>query len=440
MTLQEYNTQKLRQELQEMNRVEIAEYLTNTSKEERLVAITLINKEDLADAFAYMEPELRTDLLESVSGPEALEIFNLMDSDEAVDTLQELPSNMVIRLLADLPPKRRDLINKILRYPENSVGSLMNVDYVNMRADTSTEEALRLVRKSRAGAEHLQDIFITSQQRELIGVVHLADLVRHDEDTITSLINWSPVSIGTRDYPMKAAELFTEYRLLALPVHDSENKLVGVVTADDIYPLIQEEVHDEYARSQGIREDEDYDEDYLDASVLSLVRQRIVWLLILMIGATFTGWVIQSYENVLEASVVLAAYIPMLMDSGGNAGSQSSTSLIRALALGEVKVADYLKVMFKELRVGIIVGIIMSIVNLARIMIMDGVSIYVGLTVSLTLIFTIMMAKFVGGGLPLLAEKLNLDPAVMAGPLITTVVDTFALVIYFKTAQLLLGL
>lgn len=439
MPLQEYNTQELRQELEEMNRVEIAEYLTQASKEERLVAITLIDKADLADAFAYMDPDLRADLLESVSGPEALEIFNSMDSDEAVDTLQELPSNMVIRLLADLPPRRRELMNKILRYPENSVGSIMNVDYVNMHADTPTEEALRLVRKSRAGAEHLQDIFITSQERELIGVVHLADLIRHEEDTITSLINWSPVTIGTRDKPIEAAELFREYRLLALPVHDSENKLVGVVTADDIYPLIQEEVHDEYARSQGIREDEE-DIDYLDTTVWSLFRQRIGWLLILMIGATFTGWVIQSYESVLEASVVLAAYIPMLMDSGGNAGSQSSTSLIRALALGEVRVSDYLTVMFKELRVGVMVGIVMSLVNLARIMLMDGVSLQVGLTVSFTLILTIMMAKFIGGGLPLLAEKFNLDPAVMAGPLITTVVDTFALIIYFKAAQVLLGL
>lgn len=431
-----YDIVNIQKKISTMNESELTNYLIELSDEERVVTAKLVDKDLLADAFAHLPSDIKKRMIEQMAAPDVHDMFRLMESDEAVDTLQELPSNMVIRLLAEVPKERRDQLNDLLHYPQNSVGSIMTVDYVKAPVTATRSEVLEVVETVDVAANQLVDVYLTDASRELVGSLHVSDLIRHKEEDLTEVINWNPISIGTQAQPHQAADLFMKHNLIVLPVHDSENKLVGLVTADDIYKTIQMEVHDDYAR--GYSTELDPGASYLDTPVVQLFKNRISWLMILMLGATFTGWVIQSYEDVLEASVVLATYIPILMDSGGNAGSQSSTLLIRSLALGEVSGQDTFKVIWKEFRVALIASLALAAVNFVRITLMDDVSVTVALVVSLTLVATVVMAKVVGGVLPMLADRFDLDPAVMAGPLITTVVDTFSLLIYFKIASVLL--
>ena len=267
----------------------------------------------------------------------------------------------------------------------------------------------------------------------------MSDLVKSKQENINDLIHYSVLGVRTNDDQEVASDLFMKYQLLSLPVVDSENRLVGIITADDIFEVISDEIHEDYLLQSGVSKTKEVNKNYLERSLWSLSKDRITWLLFLMVSATFTAYIIQRYEAVLASSVALAAYIPMLMDSGGNSGTQSSTLITRSLSIGEIKPSDIWKVIWKELEIGLFVGLVLSIINFGRIMLMDNVSTQVGLTVSITLIFVIILAKVIGGILPIFAEFLNQDPAVMAGPLITTAVDTFALVVYFQIASVLLG-
>ncbi|HEM6116353.1 magnesium transporter [Streptococcus pluranimalium] len=416
---------------------DIVDYLKTLPEEERTIALTLLDKDNLAQVFSQFNAQEREAVLERLSQPAIKALIDELDSDDLVDVLQELPANMVASLLGHVAVDKRPIINHLLHYPNDSVGSLMNTDYVAVKAHQSKSEILAKIQNSPANPEHLHTIFIVDEERSLVGYLYLADLVRWREEAITELIQWNPISIWTRADREEAAQLFQKHFLLSLPVRDTENRLVGLITADDMFEVIAEEIHEDYSLMQGMGAT---DKPYLDLSVFTLARKRVVWLLLLMLSATVTGAIIDRYEAVLASTVALASYIPMLMDSGGNSGSQSSTLIIQSLALNEISRADSLKVLWKEFRVGLMVGGSLAIVNFLRMMLLTGDGVMISLVVSGTLLFTIVLAKLVGGILPILAKYLKQDPAVMAGPLVTTVVDACALVVYFQIASHFLGL
>ena len=434
------HTKKTLEKMKTMTPLDIAVWLEEISATERAQIINLMTKDELAEVFRLMSPESRQELLEALSDPDVAELVRLQESDDLVDVLQEMPANLVIKLLDYVPNMRRETINKLLNYPEESVGSLMSVDFVTAK-DTSTKvQIIEKVQHSSGGPEHLNEIYIMDNERHLIGRVHLSELVKSSKDTIEDLIHYSVLAVQTNDDQEIASDLFLKYQLLSLPVVDSENRLVGILTADDIFEVISDEIHEDYMLLSGVTKTDDPQKEYLNRSIWSLSRERISWLLVLMITATLTAYVIQRYEAVLATHVVLAAYIPMLMDSGGNSGTQSSTLITRALSIGELEASDLGAVIRREASIGLVTGIILGVVNMARTLIMDDITLQVAFTVSLTLVFVIILAKVVGGILPLFAEKVNQDPAVMAGPLITTIVDTLALILYFQIATVLLGI
>lgn len=435
-------TKEFYDKMKTMTPLDQATWLEKVEATERAQIINLMTKDELAEVFRLLSPEAREELLDALSDPEIAELIRLQESDDLVDTLQEMPANLVIKLLRHIPQERRNLINKLLKYPEESVGSLMSIDFVTGKTYHTKSEILENVKKSSGGHEHLSQIYIMDDERRLLGFIHLANLVQLEGDSIEELIHYSILAVHTQDDQEVASDLFMKYQLLSLPVVDSENRLVGILTADDIFEVISDEIHEDYLLQSGVSksEPEEARKTYLERTIWSLSKERITWLLFLMISATFTAYVIQRYEAVLATHVVLAAYIPMLMDSGGNSGTQSSTLITRALSLEEIDDTDTGQVILKELKIGLFVGSVLALVNFLRVLLMDDVTIAVALTVSLTLIIVVVLSKVIGGILPMVAEKLNQDPAVMAGPMITTVVDTFALIVYFQIATVLLGI
>lgn len=428
---------QLQATLKTMPEADIADFLMTLDLNKRAVALTLLDKTVLAEVFSLFDSDEKEEILSLLTQPEIEEMIDELDADDLVDILQELPTNVVKRLLKQVDPEKRPTINHLLRYPANSVGSLMNTDYVAVRQTSTKSQILGKIVDSPASQEHLHTIFIIDDSGQLAGYIYLADLVRLKGEDIAELIHWNPISVWTRADQEEASQLFQKHYLLSLPVQDSENRLVGIVTADDIFEVIAEEIHEDYSLMQGMGVTT---KPYLEVSVLELAKKRVVWLLLLMLSATLTGAIIERYEAVLATTVVLAAYIPMLMDSGGNSGSQSSTLIIQSMAMGEITMQDSLKVLWKEFRVGLVVGGILAVVNFIRMMVLNQSGPAIAFVVSVTLLFTIVLAKLIGGGLPILAKQLKQDPAVMAGPLVTTVVDACALVVYFQVASALLNL
>lgn len=434
------NTKKILVKMKNMTALDKAVWLEQVGITERAQLINLMTKDELAEVFRLLSPEARKELLEALSDPDVAELIKSQESDDLVDALQEMPANLVIKLLRHVPIERRKIINTLLRYPEESVGSLMSVDFVTAKENSTKSTILEKFQHSTGGPEHLNQIYIMDNERHLIGFVYLSELIKSNSEAIDNLIHYSVLAVRTSDDQEIASDLFLKYQLLALPVVDSENRLVGILTADDIFEVISDEIHEDYLMLSGVTKDEEQKITYLERSVWSLSRERVGWLLFLMISATLTAFIIQKYEAVLASSVVLAAYIPMLMDSGGNSGTQASTLITRSLSLNEVNEQNIWEVLWKETRVGLFTGAILGIVNFMRILLMDGVGVQVALTVTFTLVFVVVTAKIFGGLLPMLAEKFNQDPAVMAGPLITTIVDTLALILYFQIASIFLSL
>ena len=433
------NKKKILKKMKTMTPLDKALWLEKLNAKEKAQIINLMTKDDLAEVFHLLSPTAREKLLEALSDPDISELIKNQESDDLVDVLLEMPANLVIKLLQHVSKEKRKSINRLLNYPEESVGSLMSVDFVTGKKSNTKKQLLENIQSSSGGFEHLNQIYIINNERQLLGFIHLSDLVKSKQENINDLIHYSVLGVRTNDDQEVASDLFMKYQLLSLPVVDSENRLVGIITADDIFEVISDEIHEDYLLQSGVSKTKEVNKNYLERSLWSLSKDRITWLLFLMVSATFTAYIIQRYEAVLASSVALAAYIPMLMDSGGNSGTQSSTLITRSLSIGEIKPSDIWKVIWKELEIGLFVGLVLSIINFGRIMLMDNVSTQVGLTVSITLIFVIILAKVIGGILPIFAEFFNQDPAVMAGPLITTAVDTFALVVYFQIASVLLG-
>ncbi|KGM93764.1 magnesium transporter [Clostridium botulinum] len=424
--------------LSKMNVVDIAEFMENLDNQKLLIVFRILPKEIASDVFSYVSNELQQYIIESITDKEIKNIIEDLFFDDTIDLVEEMPSNIVNRILINTDEERRKLINQFLNYPEDSAGSIMTIEYVDLRRYMTVKESIAHIRETGIDKRTIHTCYIINENRKLEGVVSIRNLILSEEnDIVEDIMETQVIYAHTMDDQEKIAGLFKKYDIVTMPIVDRECRLVGIVTIDDVVDIIEQENTEDIQKMAAMEPSE---EEYLKTSVFVLAKNRIVWLLVLMISAIFTGNIIRKFENVLQSVVVLASFIPMLMDTGGNAGSQSSTLIIRGLALGEIKLDDISKVLWKELRVGVIVGIVLSSVNFIRIYYLDKVSIFIALTVCISLFFTVILAKFVGGMLPIIAQKLKVDPAIMASPLITTMVDAVALIIYFSMATTLLGI
>lgn len=427
-----------RKTLENKNVVDIATLLGEMDKESVVKIFRVLPKDMAADVFAYLDHEERLFIINSITDIEISNIINDLFIDDTVDFLEELPANVVKKVLKNTDENTRKIINQFLKYPESSAGSIMTIEYADLKKYMTVNEAIAHIKKTGIDKETINTCYVLGDNRELQGIVSLRKLILSDGDIlIEDLMKTEFIHVNTLDDQENIAQLFKKYDLLSIPVTDNEKKLVGIITIDDIVDIIDQENTEDFQKMAGMEPNE---EEYLKTSVWSLAKHRILWLLVLMISATFTGNIIRKFEDVLSSVVILAAFIPMLMDTGGNAGSQSSTLIIRGLALGDIKLSDGFKVMFKELRVSVITGSVLALVNFIRIYYFEKTSFMISITVCISLFCTVVVAKIIGGILPILAKKLKLDPAIMASPLITTIVDAVALTLYFTLSVNLLNL
>ncbi|WP_291560092.1 MULTISPECIES: magnesium transporter [unclassified Clostridium] len=418
--------------------VDIAQFLEEVDRDKMLIIFRILPKDIATEVFSYMSTEDVQYIIEAITDDELSHIVDKLFLDDTVDILEELPANVVKKVLKNTKEGKRRLINTFLNYPDNSAGSIMTIEYVRLRKEMTVKEAVDHIKRTGLNKETIDTCYVTNEKRKLEGVLSIRDLILNDDnEIIKNIMDDNVICTHTLDDQEAVADLFKKYDFLAMPVVDNENRLVGIITIDDIVDIIEQENTEDFQKMAAMGPSE---EEYLKTSVFNLAKNRIVWLLVLMISATFTGNIIKRYDEVLQSVVILAAFIPMLMDTGGNAGSQASTLVIRGLALGEIELSDVFKVLWKELRVSVIVGIVLSGVNFLRVYFLEKVDFYVAVTVCITLFFTVVIAKVVGCVLPIVAKKLKLDPAIMASPLITTIVDALALIIYFGMAAMFLGI
>lgn len=427
---------ELRGALNMLNEVDIADYLETLDNEQVLMVFRLLPKDVSADVFSYMDNDQRTRVMEALGDAEAMRIIDDMFIDDAVDFLEELPAGVVKRMLAGCDPKRRELLNQFLHYPENSAGRIMTIEYVEFHTGTTVGQAMAEIRRTAPDKETINTLYIIDERRELLGTVPLRKLLLAPDDRrVEELMSAQPICVHTTDDQELVADSVRKYDLLSIPVVDHENRLVGIVTVDDIVDVIEEENTEDFEKMAAMLPSDD---EYLKTSVLKLARNRLPWLLILMVSATFTGMIITNFENVLtnaaEIGVALVACIPMLMDTGGNCGAQASTLAIRGLALGEIELKDIGKILWKEFRVALICGVVLAVVNFFRVWFLTPYDHSVAFVVSLSMFFTVIIAKAIGCTLPLLAKAVKLDPALMASPIITTLVDACSLTILFTIA------
>lgn len=415
--------------LVDVNPVDIADLFDEIPNDKCLVLFRILPKDISAEVFSHLPSDIQKSVVEHITDTEITGILKEMQLDDTVDFIGELPANLVKRVLEMAPADIRKQINVFLQYPEDSAGSVMTVEYVALRSTMAVGAALKDYKNQADINNNNYICFVIDATRKLEGVVSLKTMFfSNPDDTIADIMDKNAVSVHTTEDQEVVADLFRKYDLNSMPVTDQEGRLVGIITVDDVMDVLVDETTEDIHKMAAIDPSK---EAYLKESVWSHSRHRITWLIVLMISATFTGIIIRSYEEVLESAVMLAAFIPMLMDTGGNAGAQSSTLVIRSMALGDVSTRDFWKVVWKELRVSLIVGILLVLLNFARIYFFDSVPLNVIFVISISLYATVILAKVMGSILPMFAKWLNLDPAVMAGPLITTVVDTCALLIYF---------
>ena len=419
-----------------MNEVDIASLLSTLSDKELALAFRLIPKDKAAEVFSNMDTSMQTYLVTMFTEKELKELLDDLYMDDTVDMLEELPANLVKRILATVSASDRSMINQLLNYPEDSAGSIMTTEYVDLREEMTVGQAMAHIKKTGIHKETIYTCYIT-ERRKLVGIVSAKDLMTTDDDVpIKDLMETEIISVYTHSDQEQVAQLFTKYDLLALPVIDQDGRMVGIVTFDDAMDVMVDEATEDITKMAAINPSE---KTYFETSVLQHAKNRIPWLLILMFTSIITGTIITRYENAFAAIPLLVSFIPMLMDTGGNCGSQSATLIIRGIALDEIRFTDLFKVMFKEFRLSLIVGAFLAVANGVRIFIQyhnPGLAV----VIACSLMGTVIMAKLVGCTLPLLAKKVNLDPAIMASPLITTLVDTFSILIYFNIATVLFRL
>ncbi len=436
----------LRDILSTMNPVDIAGVFEDIQNEKTAVLFRLLPKEIAAEAYVEMGEDTQQLLISGFSDTELKEVIDELYVDDAVDIIEEMPANVVKRILRQADPDVRKQINEILKYPEDSAGSIMTTEFVILRPKMTAEEAIKRIRRTGIDKETIYTCYVSDESSKLIGIVTIKSLLlAEDEDIIEEIMETNVISVNTLDDQENVVQVFNKYNFLAVPVVDKENRLVGIVTVDDAIDVMEEEATEDIQKVAAITPTTDKPYDRL--SVVEIFKSRIPWLLILMISATFTTMIINAFESSLAASIVLTGFIPMLMGTAGNSGSQSSVTIIRSLSLGEIEFKDIFKVVFKESRVSILCGIVLGVANFVKMILIDQmllhnteVTIMVSLVVSLTLILTVVCAKIVGCMLPMLIKKIGFDPAVVASPFITTILDALCLFIYFQIARGLLGI
>ena len=420
----------------EMNPADLAALFNDLPKDRTPVLFRLLPKELAADTFIEMDSDIQEHLIKGFSDTELRDVLDEMFVDDAVDIVEEMPANVVKRILSNTDADTRAMINKILQYPEDSAGSLMTVEYVSLRKNMTVQEALTRIRRTGVDKETIYTCYVTDYNRKLLGIVTAKDLLLSvEDDLISDIMETNMIFVHTHTDKEEVAQRFSKYDLLALPVVDDEERLVGIVTIDDAIDVMEEEATEDIEKMAAIRPG---DKPYFQTSVWQTYKARIPWLLILMVSATFTSLIITKFESVLDASIVLSAAIPMLMDTGGNCGGQASVTIIRALSLDDVEFKDIFRVIWKELRVGVLCGISLAIVNFAKMLILHQGTVLIVGVISLALFCAVVVAKFIGCVLPILANKVGFDPAVMSSPFITTIVDALTLLLYVNLAILIL--
>lgn len=436
--LDEKKYSELKNLLSEMNEADIAAVLKELPQEKLPLLYRILPKELAAEVFVNMDSDAQEFLIRAFSDNELREVLDELYVDDAVDIIEEMPATVVKRILMHTDPEVRKSINEILQYPEDSAGSIMTIEYVDLKKYMTVEDAFTRIRRTGVDKETIYICYVTDENRKLLGIVTVKDLLLAEKNAkIFEIMDTNIISANTLEDKEIVAEKFRKYDLLALPVVDQENRLVGIVTIDDAMDVLQDENTEDIEKMAAITPT---DKPYLKMSVFETWKKRFPWLLLLMVSATFTGKIITHFEDALQSYVVLTAFIPMLMDTGGNCGGQSSVTIIRGLSLGDITFRDTFRVIWKEFRVAFLCGVSLALVNFGKMLLIDRVSVMVAAVVCVTMVLTIILAKFIGCTLPILAKRLHFDPAVMASPFITTIVDALSLLIYFRVASMILGI
>ena len=441
--LEKRDMKQLKQRMEELNEFDVAEFLAEIDDNQMPMVFRLLSKETAAEVFANFDTPEQEKIINSITDSELSGIIEELYVDDAVDMMEELPANVVKRVMRAARPETRNLINQYLRYPDNSAGSIMTAEFVDLKKYMSVKEAFARIRRIGEDKETIYICFVTSADRKLEGIVTVKDLLLADDDTIIEdLMDRNVIFATTTDDQETVSEMFSDYDLMALPVVDTEGRLVGIVTVDDVLDVMEQETTEDFEIMAGILPS---DKPYSRTGPFDMWKNRIPWLMFLMLSATFTSMILTTFEDMLAVQAGLVAFIPMLMGTGGNSGAQSSTAVIRSLSLGDTEPRDVLRVMWKEWRVALLCGVTLAVVYFGKMLLLDGfilhndsVTVLVAATVSLSIVFIVMFAKVVGSTLPILAEKIGVDPAVMANPLISTVTDAVSLLIYIYVAKLIL--
>lgn len=441
--LDKRDMKQLQRRMEEMNEFDVAEFLTEIEDNRMPMVFRLLSKETAADVFANFEAPEQERIINSITDSELAGIIEELYVDDAVDMMEEMPANVVRRVMRAATPATRSLINQYLRYPDNSAGSIMTSEFVDLKKYMNVRESFARIRRIGEDKETIYVCFVISADRKLEGIVTVKDLLLADDDTIIEdLMDRNVIFATTTDDQETVSEMFSDYDLMALPVVDTEGRLVGIVTVDDVIDVMEQETTEDFEIMAGILPS---DKPYSRTGPFDMWKNRIPWLMFLMLSATFTSMILTKFEDMLAVQAGLVAFIPMLMGTGGNSGAQSSTAVIRSLSLGDTEPKDVLRVMWKEWRVALLCGLTLAVVNFGKMLLLDGmilhndsVTVLVAATVSLSIVFIVMFAKVVGSTLPILAEKIGVDPAVMANPLISTVTDAVSLLIYIYVARLIL--
>ncbi|MCM1114501.1 MAG: magnesium transporter [Clostridium sp.] len=437
------NYSKIKQILSDFNPADIALIFDEFQNEQRILLFRLLPKEEAAETFVELDGDTQEALIRAFSDTELREVIDELYLDDTVDIIEEMPATIVKRILRNTDSQTRASINTLLKYPEDSAGSIMTPEFVDLKKDNTVEDAFKRIRRTGVDKETIYTCYVTDKSRHLIGVITVKELLLHEqEDKIEDLMETNVIYINTHDDQETAADLFSKYDFLALPVVDMEQRLVGIITVDDAMDVLVDESTEDIHKMNAIMPNE---KPYLKMSVFETWKSRILWLLFLMVSATFTGMILNAFEDKLSALIILTSFIPMLTGTSGNAGGQASAVIIRALSIKEIDFKDIFKVMWKEFRVGMVCGITLAAVNFVKIWLidksllgMDGITVKVDLVISLTLVIEIIFAKMVGCAFPILAKKMKLDPAVISSPFITTVMDALSLLVYFGLATAIL--
>ncbi len=443
--LENKNFSELRSLLEEQNPADINDVIDELSDEKSVLIYRLLPKELAAEVFVEMDSDKQEYLINIFSDSQLKDVLDELYYDDTADIIEEMPANVVKRILKVASPDVRKAVNELLKYPEDSAGSIMTTEFVRLRKSYTVEESLEIIRSVGVNKETIYTCYVTDDKNHLIGIVTAKDLLLSERsEIIGEIMEDNVISVNTLADTENIALMFGKYDFLALPVVDNEDRLVGIITVDDAIDVMQEETEEDFSKISAITPN---DTEYLKTSVFKLWASRIPWLMILMISATFTGMIISKFESALAVLPILTAFIPMLMGTGGNAGSQASVTVIRGISLGQVEFRDFFKVLWKECRVSLLCGIVLGVAAVGKVMLVDNllmknpeVTVFVALVVGITLFATIVSAKIIGCALPLLAKKIGLDPAVMASPLITTLIDTVSLLVYFYFATIILNI